>query len=276
MPLFSALEAGCLGVEADVWLFSEELYVGHSIASLTPNRTLNSLYVNPLLDILSKQNPDPLVIPDSDHHQNGVYDTNPEKSLILLIDFKTTGAPLFPYVSKALEPLRSKGYLSHINESGNYVSRPITVVGTGNTPFDLVLSQETNSFRDIFFDAPLDEMLVEAAADEDLYKQPPTDNEYTMPYNSTNSLYASVSFMETIGHLPNGDFSKEQLQKVRGYIKGAHLRGLEARFWELPFWPISLRNHVWSVLVEEGMDMLNVDDLKGAAEWDWSKRRSWT
>lgn len=57
VPLFDAIHAGCTSVEADVWLFKDrnnELFVGHDTASLTPDRTLASLYVNPLVDLLDK------------------------------------------------------------------------------------------------------------------------------------------------------------------------------------------------------------------------------
>ncbi|KAI4234360.1 MAG: hypothetical protein L6R40_006781 [Gallowayella cf. fulva] len=154
VPLYSAIEAGCISVEADVWLFNEELYVGHSLASLTPNRTLASLYVHPLLQILKMQNPTTSFHPDGNESQHGVFDTLPEQSLTLLIDFKTSGSALFPYVVRALEPLRSHGYLTHRNGT-NIVNRPINVIGTGNTPFNLVTSNAANPHGDIFFDAPL-------------------------------------------------------------------------------------------------------------------------
>src|SRR5271170_8055908 len=80
-PLYSAIRAGCTGVEADVWLFDEELYVGHSVSSLTPNRTLANLYINPILDILEKQNPITHFHPDLDETPNGVFDTAPSQSL---------------------------------------------------------------------------------------------------------------------------------------------------------------------------------------------------
>lgn len=56
VPLFDAIYAGCTSVEADVWLFDrdDELYVGHNTASLTPDRTLARLYVNPLMELLDK------------------------------------------------------------------------------------------------------------------------------------------------------------------------------------------------------------------------------
>ena len=320
VPLFSAIEAGCIGVEADVWLFNEELYVGHSVASLTPNRTLNSLYINPLLDILSGQNPKRTLIPNEDPHLHGVFDTTPEQSLIFLIDFKTAGDALWPYVQSAMEPLRAKSYLTHTDGS-EIIPGPITVVGTGNTPFSLVDSDDSNPHRDIFFDAPLDNMYegpnLYLPGVEDPTKDPSSEplrgvasSEVGSPtadgsdtklgkidkrqsdeagqgragasttagpdqYTANNSYYASVDFNSAIGHLAHGQFSDHQLELLRGQIRGAHRRGLKARYWDLPFWPISLRNHVWNVLVREGVDLLNVDDLKGATRRNWNRHQGW-
>ncbi|KAI9816895.1 MAG: Altered inheritance of mitochondria protein 6 [Pycnora praestabilis] len=339
VPLYSAISAGCIGVEADVWLFDEELYVGHNTASLTRNRTLRNLYIDPLVEILDKQNP----ITDfanATHH--GVFDTDPSQTLTLLIDFKTLGSAIWPYVVAQLEPLRQRKYLTIFNGT-DMIPGPITVVGTGNTPFDLVLASNT---RDIFFDAPLDEMwenreweeahkwpkwndeepgevLVEdeGSAEEDknfrdhpggngrhAYKSwqkshpkagNPADSQGTGArrsssksspendditptklvhdeiYTSQNSYYASVSFGKTIGRMWRNRLSHRQMGLIRGQIRGAHRRGLKVRYWDLPNWPIGLRNHVWNVLVREGVDLLNVDDLKGATRTDWRRRDNW-
>ena len=320
VPLFSAIEVGCIGVEADIWLFDDELYVGHSVASLTRNRTLDSLYINPLLDVLSKQNPRSTILPDDISQPHGVFDTDPEQSLILLIDFKTSGSALWPHVQSALQPLREKNYMTRFNGT-KMIRGPITVVGTGNTPFDLVSSEETNPHHDVFYDAPLDEMYegtssgslpttegnnenspedvvqeesslkegmstasTTAASSEGARKRE-SDAEgqgnfgYTSgnanAYNTGNSYYASVSFAEAIGELRDGEFSDHQIDLLRGQIKGAHRRGLHARYWELPFWPIGLRNHVWDVLVREGVDLLNVDDLRGATRRNWNRHHGW-
>lgn len=316
VPLYSAIEAGCIGVEADIWLFSEELYVGHSIASLTPNRTLNSLYINPLLDILERQNPVHTLLPDRDSQMKGVFDTNPEQSLVLLIDFKTSGKTLWPYVHSALEPLRNRNYLTRANGSA-IIPGPITVVGTGNTPFDLVDADEHNPQHDIFFDAPL-EYMYEGPAGESIPPElshsgtpaPEADESENLSseisaikrssekrgyrrsdqegqgksgttggspdlFNTGNSFYASVAFGKAIGFLWNGEFSDHQMDLLRGQIRGAHKRGLKARYWDLPFWPIGLRNHVWDVLVKEGVDLLNVDDLQAATKRDWGKHNGW-
>ena len=282
VPLYSAIAAGCIGVEADIWLFAEELYVGHSIESLTPNRTLDSLYINPLLDILSKQNPTPQIMPDPDQGLHGVFDTTPSQPLILLIDFKTAGDALWPYMYAALEPLRQKGYLTHVNNS-SIIQRAITVVGTGNTPFDKVDSNETNPNHDVFFDAPLDVMheTFPNTENDQQTANPPLHNSRSplekrvSDYNPRNAYYASAALETAIGPLENGAFSPTQLSLLRAQIRGAHAHGLKARYWELPFWPINLRNHVWDVLVREGVDLLNVDDLKGATKRNWSVHRGW-
>lgn len=73
-----ALSKGCISTEADVWLYNGTLYVsintchapitfmdrmlrleqvGHDESSLTEERTLESLYINPILDTLKRQNP---------------------------------------------------------------------------------------------------------------------------------------------------------------------------------------------------------------------------
>jgi hypothetical protein len=56
VPLFDAIHWGCTSVEADVWQFEDQkdLLVGHSAASLTPGRTLRSLYVDPIVELLDK------------------------------------------------------------------------------------------------------------------------------------------------------------------------------------------------------------------------------
>lgn len=57
VPLLTALSFGVASVEADVWLINGTLYVGHEMAALTKDRTFDSLYVQPLLNIVKGQNP---------------------------------------------------------------------------------------------------------------------------------------------------------------------------------------------------------------------------
>src|SRR4051794_13026225 len=47
-PLFDALDQGFCSVEADVFLMDGKLLVGHTVFELKPDRTLESLYLDPL------------------------------------------------------------------------------------------------------------------------------------------------------------------------------------------------------------------------------------
>jgi hypothetical protein len=284
-------------VEADVWLFDEELYVGHNTASLTRNRTFISLYIDPLVKILEQQNPDTDFYNGTSH---GVFDTDPGKSLTLLVDVKTGGPETWPWVVKQLQALRERGWLTYV-ENDEVHFRPITVVGTGNTPFDVLMQNST--YRDTFFDAPLDQMWEPRQRTQDMKDWPESEFDDSLPgealdegegsaeesnttppvnvgqgmsgvlptdeFNELNSYYASVSFGKAVGRMWRGRLSPRQMKIIRGQIRGAHRRGLKARYWDLPSWPLGLRNHVWEVLVREGVDMLNVDDLKAASRQVW-------
>ncbi len=245
VPLFSALRAGCIGVEADVWLYDDDLLVGHDTAALQSNRTFTSLFINPLVGILTRANPKTAYYNES---RRGVFDRNPRQTLTLLVDVKTDGWATFRKVLEQLEPLRSAGWLTTVND-GKVSLGPVTVVGTGNAPFDMIV--ENTHRRDVFFDAPLDKLR-------------------GTQFDSTNSYYSSTSFAEAIGVAEGGELKAEQYRKIRQDVKSAHDRGLKARYWELPAWPIHVRNRVWEVLMREGVDILNVDDLKAATKKDWT------
>ncbi|KAK2742247.1 hypothetical protein CKAH01_01674 [Colletotrichum kahawae] len=244
-PVFSALQVGCVGIEADVWLYGTELFVGHDRWSLRDKNTFTSLYIDPLVRLLEERNPG--YENSTDQHPRGIYEANPNQTLILLVDLKTNGAETWPEVVRQLQPLRERGWLSTVID-GQVNYGPITVIGTGNTPFDMLVQNAT--YRDYFFDAPLTKL-------------------DTKDFNPTNSYYTSVSFKKAVGTVWFGDLSKSQITKLREQIKQAHARGLKVRYWDLPAWPISIRNHIWGILIREGVDILNVDDLKGARrEWD--------
>ncbi|KUI63912.1 Altered inheritance of mitochondria protein 6 [Cytospora mali] len=246
VPLCTALRHGCVSVEADVWLFDdpEHLYVGHDQASLRPNRTFQALYIQPLVNILTRQNP---VSGSYNATSRGVFDTAPNQTLTLLVDVKTAGPETWAKVVEQLEPLRERGWLTHV-ANGTIHPGPITVVGSGNTPFDL-LTQNT-TYRDYFFDAPLDKLQDDT-------------------FNGTNSYYASVGFRSAIGRTWMGTLSTSQVGKVRRQVEEAHAKGLKVRYWDLPQWPIGARHLIWDYLKKEGADVLNADDVGDAARLDW-------
>ncbi|KAL8389604.1 hypothetical protein RB595_008962 [Gaeumannomyces hyphopodioides] len=156
VPFYSALARGCVSVEADVWLYDNDLLlVGHDRSSLSENRTFDSLYVQPILSVLRAQNPRHRFVPPGDAPtRNGVYDASPGQTLYLFVDVKTDGAATWPAVVRALGPLREAGYLTTVRSGTTAVVAPgpVTVVGTGNTPRALV--EGAPAPRDYFWDAP--------------------------------------------------------------------------------------------------------------------------
>ncbi|KAH7152529.1 hypothetical protein B0J13DRAFT_266568 [Dactylonectria estremocensis] len=239
MPLFSALIAGCIGVEADVWALKDELYVSHDRGRLATDRTLSALYIDPLLKILHDRNS----ATGAGLPTRGVYAIDPTQTLVLLVDIKANAEAAWPLLLKKLQPLRKAGWLTHL-KNGTLIHAPITVVGTGETRVEQI---ESNPFKDIFLDAPLAKLGGNA-------------------YNSFNSYYASVSFPRSIGLVGPQGLRQSQLLKIRGQIKEAHSRGLKVRYWNLPAWPFSKRNQLWEVLINEGLDILHVDDVIGVRD----------
>ncbi|KAF2825566.1 hypothetical protein CC86DRAFT_394511 [Ophiobolus disseminans] len=270
VPLYDALRWGCTGVEADVWLFDKELFVGHSTNALTKDRTFRTMYVDPIVRMLDLKNTN-TSIATSTSSKNGIFDTVPSQTLVLLVDFKNDGRDIFPYVSQHLEALREKNYLTYFDGKTTH-GRAVTVVATGNAPFDMINANST--YRDIFFDAPLASM-PDSDSTSIQARGGGQGTVGTLPnshFDSTNSYYASVDFRRAIGFVWWGTLSSKQLALVRGQIKGAHQRGLKARYWSTPKWPIGLRNRVWRLLVDEGVDYLNGDDLRGMTSLEWGER----
>ncbi len=103
VPFYSAISVGAVSVEADVWLYNGTLYIGHEQGALTKERTFESLYINPILDTLRRQNANSSFL--TTPTRNGVFDTVGTQTLYLFVDVKTDGPITWPYVIRALAPL---------------------------------------------------------------------------------------------------------------------------------------------------------------------------
>ncbi|CAG8064824.1 unnamed protein product [Penicillium olsonii] len=242
-PFYTGLSHGCTSTEADVWLYNGTLYVGHDQSALTASRTLESLYINPILDVLERQNPESPFV--SKPTKNGVWDTDTEQTLYFFIDVKTSGVETFKAVIAALEPLREKGYLTTVKDGKTITNGPVTVIGTGETPLDLVAPVKD---RDYFFDAPLAEL---------------TDAKYA-DITGIVSPVASTDFQKAVGKITRDTdpiLGDAQLKALRDQISTANERGIGARYWNTPYFPIRARNLVWRTLLREGVILLNADDL---------------
>ncbi|KAI1421662.1 hypothetical protein F5Y12DRAFT_766352 [Xylaria sp. FL1777] len=199
VPVFAALSAGCISMEADVWLVGGSVYLGHLLPTL--GRTFQGQYVNSLKAII-------------DHNGGSVYKSRPSQTLVLLVDFKTSDSGTLDAVVAALDPLRQAGYLSRL-EGGVLVKKAITVVASGSAPFDRISTGDGVPDRDIFDDANLGALS-------------------SANYTSQNSYVASADFQDVVGQASTASLTASQMNTITSQVGQAHAKGLVARYWNLP------------------------------------------
>ncbi|KAF7882315.1 uncharacterized protein EAF01_011767 [Botrytis porri] len=264
IPLYTALAAGCIAIEADCFipsyyrsfsflgsLFSyfisspkikvpeNDLLVGHVTSELNPARTLSSLYLDPLLEILIQQNK----AAGNPEKKVGVWNENPYLSLHLTIDYKSisSGYDGISILYALLEPLRTAGFLTCYNSiTEKLIPGPITIVGTGDADFELICDYES-----IF-----------------IFKDARFFN-FMSSQNPCNSLYVSGNISNSIGRFSKSKGpSKEQVKIIRNECREVKERGLIPRYWGTPD-----NEEWWRILVESGVEVLNCDDLDCGGEW---------
>ncbi|GAA2356408.1 phosphatidylinositol-specific phospholipase C/glycerophosphodiester phosphodiesterase family protein [Saccharopolyspora halophila] len=116
-PLHDALEHGFTSVEADIYTLGDELLIGHDPFQLRPDRTIESLYLDPLLE----QWNDGGLPPDFQ----------------LLIDFKTFGADGYERLDEIQRDPKYAGLFTHYAD-GEVTPGPVTVVISGDKPYELI------------------------------------------------------------------------------------------------------------------------------------------
>lgn len=123
-PLVDALEHGFCSIEADVWLVDGELLVGHDEEDLTPERTLEALYLAPL---------------QARVEANGgrVYPEGPE--VILLVDIKSRPSTTYEALVDLLA--RYESMLTTFTDDA-VTDGPVRVIVSGGRPLRLMLGEE--------------------------------------------------------------------------------------------------------------------------------------
>lgn len=115
--LLDALDRGFFAVEADVHLRGTELFVAHTGGGVKPGRTLEALYLDPLLARVKAGG-------------GRVYPGGP-KGFLLLIDFKSDGEDSYAALRERLVPYRSM--LTRFR-GGKTEPGAVTVVISGSRP----------------------------------------------------------------------------------------------------------------------------------------------
>ncbi|KAK6531278.1 Altered inheritance of mitochondria protein 6 [Arthrobotrys megalospora] len=255
VPLYQGLSVGAVSTEADVWAHDGELLVGHERTALDAKRTFRSLYVDPIVDVLKKQNP---VTEFVNNTRCGPFDENCFQTLYLWVDLKTGVKETWPLVDAQLAPLRERNWLTRW-DGKTIIPGPVTVIGTGSSNWEVLIGNKTRA-RDYFVDAPLLKIGTES-------EQMHTDGK-TPLYDNTSSPFATTSLITAVGSI-KGELSEKQLKKVEKLVKAAKERGIQTRFWETPNWSTRRRHNIWRQLADIPVGLLNVDDLEDAAYGDW-------
>ncbi len=123
-PLLKALGQGFTSAEADIFLVGDKLCVAHESREITPDRTLQSLYLEPLRERVKR---------------NGgrVYREGPR--FTLLIDLKTAAEPTYRRLHEVLGEYRDM--LTTFGPDGRREGA-ILVILSGNSPLEPMRSQQ--------------------------------------------------------------------------------------------------------------------------------------
>jgi hypothetical protein len=122
-PLLDALSHGFTSVEADVFLVDGNLLVAHDREELKPERTLASLYLDPLKKL--------------SNGKKSIFPTG--ETLTLLIDFKTEAEPTYAALRALLENYRE---MLTAFETNATKQNAVTVILSGNRPREILLREE--------------------------------------------------------------------------------------------------------------------------------------
>ena len=141
-PLFDALEHGFASVEADIHLVDGDLFVAHDPDEVKPDRTLRSLYLEPLKKRISK-------------NSGRVYPNGPQ--FTLFIDIKTQSVATYKVLSKMLAEY--KNIITSFSSTGRS-DKAIIVYVSGNRPRAFMQSEQIRyagydgRLTDLHSDAP--------------------------------------------------------------------------------------------------------------------------
>ncbi|MBP2475034.1 hypothetical protein JOF53_003906 [Crossiella equi] len=227
-PLLDALAHGFTSVEADIYLVDGALLVGHDPGDLRPDRTLESLYLEPLRKRVLASG-------------GQVYPDRP-RLFQLLVDIKLNGAAVYAHLDKVLRSPRY-GWLFSRYRHGSVVPGAVTVVISGDRPREVMAGQRD---RRAFYDGRL-------TSPGDLG---PGADARLVPLVSDN--WAKLFSWTGVGEMPD-----LERVKLRELVHRVHAAGQRLRFWATPDMPGSAREAVWRELAAAGVDHLNTDDLEG-------------
>jgi len=197
-----ALAEGFCSVEADIFLVNGELLVAHEPSELSPQRTLEALYLNPLRKRIREMG-------------GRVYPQGPQ--FTLLIDFKLEGAPTYEVLRKQLERYREM----LVPQAGSPLgldgrpSAAVQIVISGNRPIAAI---QNDPERLVGIDGRLSDLDTTLSAD-------------LMPMISDR-------WPTHFRWRGQGSFPAQEREHLRRVVEQAHAAGRRIRFWATPELPV--------------------------------------
>jgi hypothetical protein len=169
--------------------------------------------------------------------QNGgqAFKNNPAQ-LVLMVDLKSEKVATYYGLKEVFSE-----YLDMIEwyKADQLIAGPVKIVLSGGPPIDII---ENESNRYFSVDGAVDQWGLDYPVD-------------IMPRASTNYR----NYFKWVG---KGDMPENELKKLRELIELAHSKKRKVRFWGCPN-----SVEIWQKLMDEGVDWINVDDLKGFNEF---------
>ena len=196
-PLFDALDAHFGSIEADVFLVDGKLLVGHERKALSPEKTLEALYLEPLRTRIK--------INDGSVYGDGV-------GVTLLIDVKTEAGSTYAALHRVLA-----GYTEILTryENNEVKLGAITVIISGNRAR---AAMEQAAVRFAAMDGRLGDL------------DAPSGAPNLIPLVS--DTWAKLSSWRGDGPLPEAD-----RKKIKTRVQQAHAQGRRLRLWAAPDTP---------------------------------------
>jgi Glycerophosphoryl diester phosphodiesterase family len=193
-PLFDALDNGFSFVEADVYLRNNKLIVAHILPCFKKKRTLEDLYLKPLLNYMSSDNKNLFKLKNC--------------PVTLMIDIKSNATKTYNALILLLD--KYKSILSEYN-NGSIITRNVTIVITGHKSYQLI---KASNSRLVF----LDEDLKQASADSSC-------NLYQI---------ASCKYSSLLQWKGKGYITEDEIQRLEYFVSEAHKNGRKVRLWGSP------------------------------------------
>jgi hypothetical protein len=193
-PLFDALDNGFFSVEADIFSINDALLVAHELRNVRPEKTLETLYLEPLRERAQRFNG--RIFPDAER-------------FYLWIDFKTEARMTYAVLKEVLEK-----YADILTRYENNVEIPgaVTVILTGSANLDLIRNK------------PVRYAGVDGGGSHAL------DSDIS----ATLMPAIGMNWKREFPHFNGQTLSPDEQKKLAEHVRKANENGRKLRYWNAP------------------------------------------